>query len=527
MVAESAHSDKTGLERPSPALLGTPALALGGLLHPEGLYRFVRLGMFHCTSAELSSLMSAAVKALSSAGFDVHSSFSRVPPLSLRGEGRAPQAILAVTTSEPAAGPTGFQESATALFGELNRHEVWGVIESRVESPTEAVALEVTAQVFMPFTSSERSELSALNPLVGKMVGSYARSGFDLSDTTLFFREHLLLEKMNLLAGLLELGLEPARTIVIGKPDATFYRHRVVAQLRSWGITVLDSLDSVAEVIERFAAQPSASTIVVDDGGDLALDFLRSSRSPGRLAVLETTAKGVRLLERAGKLEQAVNLSSTSIKAALARGIAVSCVYRFRELLRHEATQGEECLVVGFGQLGRWVAALLAQLGLVVRVVDPLASAQAAAEAAGFPVFPNLADAASSSVRYVFGCSGERSIGWSDVSRLGHDVVLCALSSQDLLPVISSLNESASTPVRGLGTRYRVDGRQVTVLADGHAINLHYAEGVSEPDFDAFTTLTGVAIVQAASALQSGTPGPLDAESLCEQVRDLQKQAGV
>ncbi|WP_406205548.1 hypothetical protein OH807_31060 [Kitasatospora sp. NBC_01560] len=485
--------------------------------------------MVHCTAAELATLLERTANALHSAGFAVHHpAMATFHPASTQVS--APRVLLTVTTSDPAAGPTGFQESATPLFGELDRHEVWGLVQTGALQPDAESAMEVAAQVLAPFTRGEQADLAALNPLVAAMLDTYTRSHNDLSEITLVFREHLLLEKVNLLAGLLELGLQPSRTVVIGKPDATFYRHRVVAHLRSWGLTVLDSMDELTDRLDEFAeVSGSGPVVVVDDGGDLALEVLRSAIPPERLAVLETTAKGIRVLRRAALLERAVNLSSTSVKAAMSRTIAASCVYRFRELVRHEPTDGEECLVVGYGQLGRWVAAMLAQLGLEVRVIDPLPSARQAAEAAGFPVFPSLADAAASSVRYVFGCSGERSVDWTDVMRLSHDVVLCALSSQDLLPVIATLDRLADrSPVRAVGTRYRLDGRQVTVLADGHAINLHYAEGVSEPDFDAFTTLTGVAIVEAAAALGAGVAEPtglVDAEFLCEVVRDLQKRS--
>jgi hypothetical protein len=68
--------------------------------------------------------------------------------------------------------------------------------------------------------------------------------------------------------------------------------------------------------------------------------------------------------------------------------------------------------------------------------------------------------------------------------------------------------------VRGIGTRYRFGGRTATVLADGHAVNLHYAEGVNEPDYDPFTTLIGVAVVESVRSLNNETVIP-PPEALC------------
>lgn len=471
----------------------------------------------HCD--KLEPLLDATLSALRDAGFD-----ALAWPATARRAGRKDQrrriALLSLT-SEPAAGPTGPQESCSPLFGELTRHEIWLFALDAEPAAADDLAAAIADGVLAPFTPAELTELTRLNPLTWRAADSYLSSGVSLSGITLLYRDHLLLEKMNLLLALLKLGLRPDRTVVIGKPDLTFYRHRVIAHLRRCGLTVLDSADYLGDASRLLAAHGRGSaTVVVDDGADLALSVLADGRSAGNLAVIETTAKGIRTLRRAGLLDEVVNLSDTSIKSELAGSIAASCVYRFRELLRHDRLNGAECVVVGYGMLGQHVAPMLRQLGLAVRVCEIQSAALARARQAGFPAYPDLASAASTTTRYVFGCSGERSITLSDILRLSADVVLCALSSQDLLPVIGELRAAATiAPVRGVGTRYRFDGRTVTVLADGHAINLHYNEGVSEPDFDPFTALVGAAIVESALALTTPSRSKPQPEALCAAVR--------
>jgi S-adenosyl-L-homocysteine hydrolase, NAD binding domain len=489
---------------------------------PQG-FRFAKLTFVHCAPEELAELLDAAAARLAAAGFGCRV----VVPDGMRAheDGIHGDCVTLVASAcHPENGHTGFHESSTTLFAHLTRYEVWVFLPGEPGIAAERHVASVIGAVFDPFTSAELAELSQLNPLVWRTAAAYAGLGTSLSEITLLFREHLLLEKMNLLLALLDRGLRPPRTIVFGKSDHTFYRYRVISLLQKLGVTVVDSADPIGYVERRFRGMElGGHVIVVDDGADLAVPLLRSP-GPARLAVIETTSKGIRALRRAGLLDQAVNLSDTPIKRDMAASIAVSCVYRFRELLRHAPLRGERCLLVGFGLLGRPVAALLRQMGLAVWVIetDPVARRLASSE--GYPVFARLSEAATSDTRYVFGCSGEQSVQLADVLRLGNDVVLCALSSQDLVPVLGELSGAEASAVRGLGTCYRVGDHTITVLADGHAINLHYAEGVNEPDYDSFTALMAAAILESARLLAAGSPGPADPDSLCQIIRDLQLQ---
>jgi S-adenosylhomocysteine hydrolase len=268
----------------------------------------------------------------------------------------------------------------------------------------------------------------------------------------------------------------------------------------------------------------NAPAVVVDDGGDLILDLLTDAALDARIGAIETTTKGVRLLRSAGLLDRVVNLSDTSIKDAMNHRIAVSCVYRMRELLRHEMLHGESCVVVGYGRLGRSIAPLLAGLGMVVRVVDTEAGACASAVADGFPASPDLQavmDAARS--RFVFGCSGVRTVTMSHVRTMGRHPMLCSASSQDLQPALRHLRKHAvARPVRALGTRYETGEQSITAIADGHAVNLFSAEGVSEPEYDPFTALICVGVVETAMALQRAAP-PAPAEDLCRRVLEVRR----
>jgi S-adenosylhomocysteine hydrolase len=260
--------------------------------------------------------------------------------------------------------------------------------------------------------------------------------------------------------------------------------------------------------------------VVLDDGGDLGIEIARLR--PFNAELIESTSKGVARLLAAYPNQRFLDVAGSTVKLQLSRTIAVSCVMRFREILRHERLAGERCHVVGYGRLGRHVAALLAQTGMNVTVSEILPEAREDAHNDGFLVFSSARDALRAAPhRYLFGCSGARAVGAEEVELLAGDAVLASLSSQDLRPALEWLRgRTQRRPARGAGERYvLLDGRVRTVLAYGDAINLFLAEGVSELDFDAFTALQLAAVVECARL----GAARVDIGALCEEVAALQE----
>ncbi|MFI5911847.1 NAD-binding protein [Dactylosporangium sp. NPDC051541] len=460
--------------------------------------RAVQLVTIHCDDDELDRVVTAALAA--------------VP-------GADPGGLTLLTVGEDVDGPAAGTAS-DPLFGDLPRHQIIALVPSRPGPDAEAVLGHVR-QLVSPFTTAERDRIARLNPLVQETVRRYRAAGTDLSAATVVFRDHLLLEKLNILDGLVALGLRPSACLVVGKPDRTVYRRRVTADLARSGFVVADP-DDASFPVHRWlaAAAPDGPIVVVDDGGDLVLDLLARDGLRSRVRPIETTTKGIRVLRAAGLLDTVVNLSDTSTKSLMNRRIAVSCVYRFREILRHEALEGQGCIVVGYGRLGRRIAELLAGLGMVVRVVETDAAARQLARAAGFEAVADVrAATADGRSRFLFGCSGRPVVPMAAVRAMAANPVLVSASSQDLRPVLTHLRRHADArPVRNAGVRYELDGGTVTVIADGHAVNLYLAEGVSEPDYDPFTALMLTAVVETAT----GAPGRPDPELWCCRVADLQ-----
>jgi hypothetical protein len=462
----------------------------------------------HGTHDEIGSCLHETVTALAPLGWRLaHETVG--PDRIVLAFDRLPSGWLMLTA-------TGYPEQAnqSVLFAALDGYQVslTGVEPEPGDDWPEA-AIGVVRHALGPFSDSEREVIRALNPRLLRLAHKDpARAGV-LNSTWLVLREHLLLEKLNLLGALFRLGLDPARTHVLRKVDRTRYWQRIVADLSRQGVHVHPELETDPSCVARgiltdiASRAPELPVVLVDDGGDLISAMVAMAGDVGvEVYPVETTTKGMVHIRRAGLEQHVVDLASCRTKKAHSRQIAVSCVYRFRELMQHAPLEGEWCHVVGFGQIGRQVAQLLTGIGLSVSVSDVMPAARTAAQQAGYPTFSAVAAALTAHRhRYVFGCSGQPSVTLADIDLMSGRAVLCSISSQDLRPVVTALHHSASSwPLRGVGTGYRRGDLEVVVLADGHAVNLHLAEGVPEPDFDGVTTLVGSVIIEQAVAAHRG-----------------------
>ena len=422
------------------------------------------------------------------------------------------------------------QDHSDPLRAGLPRVEIAAASMCRTgKNQIDCVLTRVRAAV-QRFSSSEIARVAELNPLLTATCDAYLKAGCDqLQDVNLVFRDHLLIEKFNLVRELVRVGLRPSRCWIIGKEDQSLYSHQVKAAYISLGTRVVGSYCAgemqylAPSIIEELDGQKA---IVVDDGGDL-ISAMSQCEAERRMVFMpvETTSKGITKLRRLGI--PCLDLATTSIKESLSRQIAVSCVVRARDLLRHSKFSGETCHVLGFGKLGRHVAVLLQQMGVRVSVSDPDPCARAHARKNGFHTTEQATPAlAAFPHAFIFGCSGVQALQGVDVECLKSPAFLISASSQDLINAVAYLKAIAKVQHRpGFGDTYTYsDGRCVHVLAHGHAVNLYQAEGVPEPEYDPFTTLLAVTIVELARwcSRSISLQGPkVDVEELCNIVRTM------
>lgn len=373
------------------------------------------------------------------------------------------------------------------------------------------------------FSRSDLRRIAKLNPLVLRAGQCYGR--VDFGRTAVVLCDHPLLEKLNMLRVLLDLGLPPERCVVVFKRDRTQYRDQVCGEIARLGVGVFTA-ERMADAVSAVAAMRPRQLVILDDGGSVIRALGRApSLASTWVAPIETTTKGIRLLRAELPELELLDLASCSIKRELAQEIAVSCVLRFRALMQHERVAGERCVVIGYGQLGTHVADVLAALGTRVSVVDVDADRRALASARGHRTHDSLSSALRAAPhRFLFGCSGVPSVTTSDLQLMPSPRVLATVSSQDLALVQDALRRrDAHEGHAGLGDVYvGAHGEVTTVLGHGDAVNLYLSEGVSEPEFDPFTALLLIAVVEVGrAAAYRPALRSFDVENWCKRVNAL------
>jgi S-adenosylhomocysteine hydrolase len=157
-------------------------------------------------------------------------------------------------------------------------------------------------------------------------------------------------------------------------------------------------------------------------------------------------------------------------------------------------------------------------MGLTVTVADIAVSRRRLAQRDGFEVFDCVDSAVAAHAHdFLIGCSGRQTVDLKVAARLADGAMAWAVSSQDLTNLVAEAHEAnIARIISGTGTEVCVPGGPtVTVLADGHALNLFHAEGVPEPDFHGFENEVVVQILAACAG--ETLDGVIDADPECGQ----------
>lgn len=400
-----------------------------------------------------------------------------------------------------------------ALFDHETTERLWTVSGICCDSQHSRAINEILA-----FTDCEQDEIVRMNPLLRSI-----RSGAVRADAALIFRDHVLLEKMNLIRTLFRCGVLPINICFVPKVDNTPYRAAILASLARMGVHVAapaspvghSDSDAMITRAHEFAERHSGPLVVSDDGGDL----IKLLRDNGFEAIwIEGTTKGSNLLSRSGYRSDVIDLSKSAVKSRQSRKIALSCLTAAAHGMRHMSWDGRQTLVVGYGAIGAEIARLAPGFGLRVSyVVDPDSARRSAARSAlgpGVQVVDSLADLPDErSVEMIFGCVGRASVGPQDLERIsGPHVVLCPVSSRDFSPAYRAMQQSQrfDCNATNVGTRFvnRHGGQEVHVLAKADAVNLFRYEGVNDPDFDEFTAELATTILSSLCADGACSEGP-------------------
>ncbi|MFI6339650.1 hypothetical protein [Streptomyces sp. NPDC050535] len=389
-----------------------------------------------------------------------------------------------------------------------------------------------------PFTAQETQRVAGELPLMSATV-ERLREGKPLTGFALVVTGHFLTDLVHLVGCLAELGAPLEAMTVLRKDYAYQWRHRVHGHLADLGVSVRDAADP--EAVSRHTArsrQLGLRCLALDDGGYVVpalLDQSRAGRGPDGAAslwagVVEQTMSGIYKLQ--GR-EQDLPFPVFSVAQSRLKGriesywIAEKAVTTALELLPAVKIEGQPALVIGYGQVGAQIAALLTQRRMRVAVHDADILNLIDAHESGYTTARELSVLLTGHAPLIiFGATGRTSMSTREFQALERPVYLASVSSRDIefdLPALTSLDASAeATPDHFRRTHRLPGGVDVTVLAGGRPVNFHETDSISNLHSDLVYAgmLTGACAVAAKPA--SAGLDPAWADTVLEESGLLQ-----
>ncbi|MFI6883948.1 adenosylhomocysteinase [Streptosporangium canum] len=276
------------------------------------------------------------------------------------------------------------------------------------------------------------------------------------------------------------------------------------------GVMPVDQLDrsrftdpahTLAYLESRAAGQ---RLVLLDVGGYFApaLDHLCAQFSGQIVGVVEDTENGHQRYAQLDKVPCPVfSVARSPLKDPEDYLVGQSVVFSTEALVRArgDILHGRPAAVIGYGKLGRSIAAMLHAKHVPVRVfdLDPVRRAQALSQ--GYRTTSTLADALAGAGLVVC-ATGNMALREEDFGRVANGAYIASVTSSDDELELGALDGLYDrTQVEPHVARYSRTGHYFYILADGNAVNFLHGASVG-----AFIFLVQAEIIAALSLLTSG-----------------------
>jgi adenosylhomocysteinase len=255
------------------------------------------------------------------------------------------------------------------------------------------------------------------------------------------------------------------------------------------GVMPVDQLDrgrfadpahALAYLESRAGGQP---VVLLDVGGYFAaaLDHLCAQFSGQIVGVVEDTENGHQRYAARGKPPCPVySVARSPLKDPEDYLVGQSVVFSTEALVRSrgDILHGRPAAVIGYGKLGRSIAAMLHAKHIPVRVfdLDPVRRAQALSQ--GYRTTPTLAETLAGAGLVVC-ATGNMALREEDFGRIANGAYIASVTSSDdelELTALDGLYDRAV--VEPHVVRYARTGHYFYVLADGNAVNFLHGASV-------------------------------------------------
>ncbi len=269
----------------------------------------------------------------------------------------------------------------------------------------------------------------------------------------------------------------------------------------AWKGMTEEEFDWCIEQTLFFGDDRKPLNMILDDGGDLTNMVLDRYPElvPGIRGISEETTTGVLRLvdrEKGGKLPlPAINVNDSVTKSKFDNkyGCKESCVDAIRRAT-DVMLAGKIAVVAGYGDVGKGSAASLRGAGarVIVTEIDPICALQAAMD--GFQVMKM--DNAVKEADIVVTATGNKDIVVGrHFQGLKDKAIVCNIGHFDNEIDVAWLNHHADkVNIKPQVDLYRLDGKDIILLAEGRLVNLGCATG--HPSFVMSNSFTNQVLAQ-------------------------------
>ncbi|MCD6527510.1 MAG: adenosylhomocysteinase [Desulfuromonas sp.] len=372
---------------------------------------------------------------------------------------------------------------------------------------------EITiAETEMPGLMSVRDEYRAQQPLAGARISGSL---------------HMTIQTAVLIETLVDLGAD------VRWASCNIYstQDHAAATIAATGVPVFafkgESLEEYWEYTKKTLSFPEGPTMILDDGGDATLlvhrgverelEFEKSGQIPAicqdheeirtvdallnrtleedanfwrklsknLIGVSEETTTGVHRLYQMARdntlMFPAFNVNDSVTKSKFdnlygCRESLVDGIKRATDVM----IAGKQCIVLGYGDVGKGCAQAFRGLGAIVSVteIDPICALQACME--GFNVV-DMEDACAKGDIFVTTTGNVDVINRSHMDRMKHESIVCNIGHFDSEIQVESLTNDPTLTWHEVKPQVDQiewpDGKRVTLLAKGRLVNLGCATG--------------------------------------------------
>jgi adenosylhomocysteinase len=347
------------------------------------------------------------------------------------------------------------------------------------------------AEAEMPGLMALRKEYGTSKPLKGARIAGCL---------------HMTIQTAVLIETLVELGAEvqwSSCNIFSTQDHAAAAIAAAGIPVFAWKGETLEEYDWCVEQTLFFGSKDKPLNMILDDGGDLTnmvLD-LHPEIVEHLKGISEETTTGVhRLYERMKKGTlpvPAINVNDSVTKSKFdnlygCKESLVDAIRRATDLM----LAGKVAVVAGFGDVGKGSARSLRANGarVIVTEIDPICALQAAMD--GFEVIKMLNAIPRADI--VVTATGNKNIISEEHFRLMRDkAIVCNIGHFDNEIDMAWLNKNyghSKVTIKPQVDMYKVDGKDIIVLAEGRLVNLGCAMG--HPSFVMSNSFTNQVLAQ-------------------------------